>query len=149
MADKSKFFDYEPLSRSNISPQRLAETGDAFKTRHISTRQSPGTILNNEVLATNGPAIPQKKEVQISAFSKELLRRGHSLSFVGLFLFTFVLYVRPYELSSSLLWTKGIAFWIAIVTIAIYLPTQLGVEGTFTIRPREVNLVLLLFLLSL
>jgi hypothetical protein len=71
-------------------------------------------------------------------------KRGHSLSFAGLFLFTVVLYFRPYEFSPALSWLSSSAFLLAIATLLVFIPTQLGLEGTITARPREVNLVLLL-----
>jgi len=74
---------------------------------------------------------------------------GHSLSFVGLFLFTFDVYFRPYEWSSALFWLSSSAFWIAAFTLAIFIPTQLGLENNLTARPREVNLILLLTLMAL
>jgi O-antigen ligase len=60
-----------------------------------------------------------------------------------------MLYFRPYEFSQSLAWLSSSAFWIAILTIAIFIPTQLGLEGNLTARPREVNLLLLLTLAAL
>ena len=73
-----------------------------------------------------------------------LLKRGHTLSYVGVFLFTVVLYFRPYELFPALSAFDSLAYWLAIVTLLIFLPSQFGLEGTLTARPREVNLVLLL-----
>lgn len=78
-----------------------------------------------------------------------ILKRGHALSFAGLFLFTFVLYFRPYELFPVLMWMSTIAFWIAFCTVAIFVPTQLGLEGGLTSRPREVILILLLVVTAL
>jgi len=78
-----------------------------------------------------------------------VLKRGHALSFAGLFLFTFVLYFRPYELFPALTWMSTIAFWIAFCTVAIYVPTQMGLEGGLTSRPREVILLLLLVVTAL
>lgn len=78
-----------------------------------------------------------------------ILKRGHAISFAGLFLFTVVLYFRPYELSRSLEWMSSIAFWIAVFTLIVFIPTQLGLEGRLTITPREVWLVLLLVLTAL
>jgi hypothetical protein len=75
--------------------------------------------------------------------------RGHGLTFVGLFLFTVVLYFRPYELFPSLSWLSTSAFWLAGATLLVFIPTQLGLEGTITARPREVNLILLLVLTAL
>lgn len=72
------------------------------------------------------------------------LRRAHALSFAGLLLFTAVVYFRPQEWVPGLIGFRSIAFWLATLTLAVFLPTQLGLEGTLTARPREVNFVLLL-----
>jgi putative inorganic carbon (HCO3(-)) transporter len=75
--------------------------------------------------------------------------RGHSLTFVGLFLFTVVVYLRPYELIDALSGFRSMAFWIAVCTLAVFFPTQVSLEGNLTARPREINLVLLLLLTGL
>lgn len=72
-----------------------------------------------------------------------LTRRGHSLSFFWLFLFSVVLYVRPYEFFPGLSGFKQMAFYTGIVTLLVYVVSQLGLEGNLTARPREINLVLL------
>lgn len=77
------------------------------------------------------------------------LRRAHALSFAGLLLFTAVVYFRPQEWVPGLVGFRSIAFWLATLTLAVFLPTQLGLEGTLTARPREVNLVLLLLVAGL
>ena len=77
------------------------------------------------------------------------MKQGHALSFAGLFLFTVVVYFRPYELFSWLSWASSMAFVIAVLTLLVYVPTQLGLEGNLTTRPREINLVLLLLLTGL
>src|ERR1044071_43702 len=69
-----------------------------------------------------------------------LLKRGHSLTFLGLFTFTFLVYFRPYELFSSLSWLSRGALVVALATLAVYVPTQLGLENTITSRLREVKL---------
>jgi putative inorganic carbon (HCO3(-)) transporter len=71
-------------------------------------------------------------------------KRGHGLTFGLLFLFSVVLYFRPYELIPALSGFKTMAFWVGIVTLAVYFITQMAVEGNLTARPREVNMVLLL-----
>lgn len=70
------------------------------------------------------------------------LKRGHGLTFIGLCLFTVVLYTRPAEFYPSP-WTASIALIVALATLAVYLPTQLSLEGNLTARPTEVNLILL------
>jgi O-antigen ligase len=71
-------------------------------------------------------------------------KRGHGLTFVCLFIFSIVLYLRPYELIPALSGFKTMAFWVGIVTLTVYFVSQLALEGNLTARPREVNMVLLL-----
>jgi hypothetical protein len=63
-------------------------------------------------------------------------------------LFTIILYVRPAEIYPSPL-TSSLALIVALATLALFIPTQLTLEGTLTARPREINLVLLLCLTAL
>jgi hypothetical protein len=78
-----------------------------------------------------------------------LLRNGHSVSYAGIFLFTMVLYFRPYELFPALSGLTGLAFFISIATLVFFIPSQLAVEGNLTARPAEVNYLLLLTLLGI
>jgi O-antigen ligase len=70
-------------------------------------------------------------------------RRGHTLSFCGLFLFSVILYCRPYELIPALSSLTSMAFVTGVVTLTIYAIAQLSIEGNLTARPKEINLILL------
>jgi hypothetical protein len=59
-----------------------------------------------------------------------------------LFLFTLVLYARPAEFYPSAA-TRSLALIIGIITLAIFVATQLPLDGTLTARPAEVNYALL------
>lgn len=125
--------------------------------------ESPQTISNASqvaasiaaqgaaAVAARTPAAPAVSIVPAagSAEPHPLLKRGHALSFLGLLLFTAALAFRPYEYFPSLSAFSTIAFWLALFTLIVFAPTQLGLEGTLTARPREVNLVLLFCLLGL
>jgi putative inorganic carbon (HCO3(-)) transporter len=77
------------------------------------------------------------------------LKRGHGATYVGLFLFTFVVYFRPYELISALApLAAWLAYPIALATALFYFPAQLGLDGNLTAPLREVKLVLLLCLFA-
>jgi hypothetical protein len=78
-----------------------------------------------------------------------LFRNGHSVSYFGIFLFTLVLYFRPYELFPALSGLTGLAFYISIATLVFFIPSQLAAEGNLTARPPEMNYLLLLTLLGL
>ena len=143
MATKSKRLDYEPISnprRSNL-PQ-----GDGFESEvsgvSVTGLKSKFDSDLGEPSADHGTAVNAKS-------SHRILKPGHSLSFAGLFLFTFLLLFRPYEFSPSLAWLSKGALITALATLVVFIPTQLGLENRITIRIREVHLVLLLLLLSL
>jgi len=68
------------------------------------------------------------------------LKRGHGFTYIALFLFTVVLYARPAEFYPSPL-TSSLALIIGVMTLVIFIASQLTVEGVLTVRPREVNLV--------
>jgi O-antigen ligase len=91
---------------------------------------------------------PESAAPQRPSKEKRALKRGHALSYAGLFLFTVVLYARPAEFYPSKL-TASIALIVALTTMAFFIPTQLSLEGTLTARPAEVNLVLLFCLTGL
>ena len=73
-----------------------------------------------------------------------LQRRGHTLSYCGLFLFSIILYLRPYEMFPALSSLTSMAFYTGLATLIIYSITQIILEGNLTARPREINLALLL-----
>jgi len=76
-------------------------------------------------------------------------QRGHALSYVGLFLFTVATYFRPWELLSALSSFTSMALVIGLLTLIVFFPSQLRLEGTLTARTREVDLLLFLCLAGL
>jgi O-antigen ligase len=77
------------------------------------------------------------------------LKRGHTLTYIGLFLFTIVLYFRPYELIPALAGYTSMAFWLAVPTLVVFVFSQFALEGNLMVRTREVHLALLLLLAGL
>ena len=71
------------------------------------------------------------------------LNKAHFITFIALFLFSVVLYFRPYELFAALSSYTSMAFYIGVATLAVYVPSQFVAEGNLTARPREINLILL------
>ena len=121
------------------------------------TREKRGVSAAAFMPAVSAPRLDQKSESGLrladafasnTPFVKSPLKRGHVISFAGLFLFTLILYVRPSDLYPSPL-ANSIALIVALLMIAFFIPSQLSLEGTLTARPSEVNLVLLLALTGL
>ena len=98
----------------------------------------------------------QKKEEKKAGKDFELLnkelwikRNGHTLTYIGLYLFSIIVLFRPYELISGLSFLSTSAFIVALATLAIYIPTQFTTEGTFTVFPTEVKCILAMAALAL
>jgi O-antigen ligase len=119
--------------------------------RRPKARAESSAPAGRVVAVAFGEADKQKAPAPITSFDEvvaPLLKRGHTLSYLALFAFTLVLYARPSDFYPSPI-TANLALIVAILTLAFFIPTQLSLEGTFTARPREVNLVLILGLTGL
>ena len=129
----SKTGDYESV----VNPQRKHSTAPIAADFPIRTKP-PVTDKAQETKA--------EKPSEVGAVDGWNLSNGHSLTFVGLFIFSVILYFRPYELIPALASLTQMAFFAGVLTLAIYVPSQLMLEGNLTARPREINLILLLCL---
>lgn len=75
-------------------------------------------------------------------------RAGHSISYVGLLLFTAVLYFRPQDYSPALQ-KVPFALATAVFTLLFFVPTQILLEGRLTAWPREMKWLMLLCLTAI
>jgi putative inorganic carbon (hco3(-)) transporter len=137
MSDFYPSFDYEPVA----GPRRGAASGAGAEDSRAGGRPEAARVDGGAEVETADAAAGTSGVSRPRGRERAGLRRAHALSYAGLFLFTAVLYFRPYE---YLPLPQTLAFWIAILTLAAFFPAQVAAEGTLTARPREVNLVLLL-----
>lgn len=77
-----------------------------------------------------------------------LRRNGHTFSYLGLYLFSILVLFRPYELVSQLSFLSSTAFYFALATLLIYVPTQLATEGNLTAMSTEVKAILAMTVLA-
>ena len=150
MQHSSPFFDYEPVTRSR---SRQSPDSEEAQATEWPVRTAGSIALDDERIAKEELPGSARNRQQPSppALNREphwLIKRGHALSYAGLFLFTCILYFRPHDFYPSVL-TASIAFVLGGLTMVIFITTQLVLEGNLTARPREVNLVLLLVLAAL
>lgn len=99
--------------------------------------------------------IKRRKEEKREKIDKDLLssdpwliRNGHTLTYVGLYLFSVLVLLRPYEIIPGLGFLSATAFYFALATLAIYIPAQLSSEGNLTILTTEVKCILALLVIS-
>lgn len=151
--------DYEPLTR----PENSVQTAEADGLLH--SRLRPDSTMRQVIATPQGLHEKNSTREQISTPDKApeppekhprspltehwSIKGGHGITYAGLFLFTVILYFRPYEYLSSAQWLYSSASWMAILTLIIFFPTQFMLEGNLTARPLEVNLVLLLTITGL
>jgi O-antigen ligase len=132
--------DYEPVTRQAAVPPGREGTSDGLQDYGINLG-SGGIVGDDSAEAIQSTTMRARS---ISRNTEQNLTLGHTVSFAGILLFTFLVYLRPYELFDWLAWTSATAFWVAMFTLIVYLPTQLQLEANLTIRTREINLALLL-----
>lgn len=85
-----------------------------------------------------------EKDRALLVGDKWIARNGHALTFIGIYLFSIMVFFRPYELVPGLGFLSATAFYIALATLAVYIPTQFTTEGNLTILTTEVKAVLVL-----
>jgi putative inorganic carbon (HCO3(-)) transporter len=90
-----------------------------------------------------------KKDRELLSGDRWLVRNGHTLTFIGLYLFSIMVLFRPYEIVTELGFLKSTALYFAAATLAIYIPTQLATEGSLTILSTEVKAILVLMVVAL
>jgi O-antigen ligase len=154
MPFKSKTFVDEPEPVTRTRRARLwdeSESEAAWPQKKTKGLEQDEAARANET--SDSTALDAASSLQAARPSSvkkwPTLKRAHALSFAGLLLFTAVTYFRPYELFNALSSFKTMAYWLAVATLLVFIPTQLSAEGTLTARPREVNLALLLLLAAL
>jgi putative inorganic carbon (HCO3(-)) transporter len=129
--------DYQPVKRSAWAGARKVE--------RMIAEAWPGEVD----AADDGFGTRQRLESSdLKKTAGAFLKRGHVFSYAALVLFTIVLYARPAEMYPSSL-TASIALVVGVLTLGVFIPSQLSLEGSLTARPREVILVLLFCLTGL
>jgi O-antigen ligase len=159
MVVKPTLDDYEPLTRKGAAEHADPDVeGFGFhgpSRRKVDESSDAKTeFFNPRAAAKDDLAEPQPKQVKgkTGAQSKSerwVFKQGHTLSYIGLFVFTFLVYCRPYELFPAFFWLSTVPFWIAVFTLAVFVPVQLGLENRITITTRELKLVGVLVLVGL
>lgn len=147
MRNKPEALDYEGVFPPKFSRPRESESAPLEP--EVVFTPSGAAALSSTAAPGISTSVPSKEKKPKPTFmeveaGKWTVQRGHGLTFVCLFIFSIVLYLRPYELIPALSSFKTMAFWVGIVTLTVYAVSQLIAEGNLTARPREVNMVLLM-----
>lgn len=141
---RPKTTDYESLfpgraqlaREDDVQMGSWSPPGEVNSEKALDARLTPFTRPSTKETSLNDESLLTRSETWIR-------RRGHTLSFAGLFIFSVILYLRPYELFPALSSFTSMAFYTGLVTLIVYGITQFSTEGNLTARHREVSLALL------
>ncbi|MEJ7699121.1 MAG: O-antigen ligase family protein [Pyrinomonadaceae bacterium] len=134
-----------------LKPDEIEKEPQIVVSELVQTESTVPNVENlNQTPVSYSEQLKQNKKQK--TFGKEqrllssdrLTRDGHSLTYIGIFIFTLVLYFRPYEWISGLSGFDTIAEVIAIATLLIYLPTQITKEGSLSVFTTEVKCILIM-----
>ncbi len=150
---RKKSANEEKTSAITVSDSELKSSNKATidngAEKVFKEAENSGNILVAETGKSRKKNVRAEKDFEILGGDNWLARNGHGLTFAGLYFFTFLVYFRPYELIPALGFLSATAFYFALATILIYLPTQISTEGNLTAFPTEVKAVLALTLIAL
>jgi hypothetical protein len=136
--------DYEGVFRSK---RRRAIESEQLQNTTVVQERDTDQLVNvqaDSAKLDDGPEKEQRpKLIELEAGCWQA-KKGHTITFACLLVFSVVLYLRPYELIPALSSFKTMAFYVGVVTLAVYAVSQFALEGNLTARPREVNMVLLI-----
>jgi putative inorganic carbon (HCO3(-)) transporter len=140
------------LYKRETSPDALsAYTGDARADRLVSVA-TPGQG-QSDVADIDSRSDKRKRRVEkdnkLLNTDHWLVRNGHFVTYIGLYLFSILVLFRPYELIGALSFLSSTAFYFAFATLLIFLPSQFATEGNFTMMSTEVKAILVLTVLAL
>lgn len=127
----------------SAAPRHIAEPISPFHQRKAGLHDNDGKVKRSALRAS------------LDAYKKSLLsepwidRKGHTLTFIGLIIFTILLFYRPQDISPSLEWLNAAAFPVAVATLAVFIPTQFYLENRPTIWTKEIKLFLAFIALAL
>ncbi|HKO62560.1 MAG TPA: O-antigen ligase family protein [Pyrinomonadaceae bacterium] len=151
MRNRRKFQDYESL-RPSGGRRKSVDRGETEPVNlRVLKQQSTADSVHEVQSKTDSQHDNTNIEEASAAVIEEhwIYKRGHAVTFTGIFLFTFLVFFRPYELFPALSWLSKSAFVVALITVAIFVPAQLGLENAITSKPTEIKLVLALLVTGL
>ncbi len=144
----------EPQNLINFSFNYGKETEPREELSEFEEASDALTISDDDAAYKSNNDKEAKKAKQDEKYRKLLsqdrwlVRNGHLLTYFGLYLFSILVLFRPYELIPGLSFLSATAFYFAIATLAIFIPSQLATEGNLTTFSTEVKAILAMTLIA-
>jgi O-antigen ligase len=155
-SDEREIRHAQRLKNSNrVSQAEAAEIAETPETAPVAAK-TESIVAALETPLTYAEQQKIRKKEKLAAKDSRLItsdrwigRNGHAVTYAGLYIFSILVLFRPYELVPGLGFLTSTAFPVAIVTLLIFIPTQLSTEGSMTAFPTEVKCVVVMILLAI
>ena len=110
-------------------------------TQAVGDQEDPAMSRNTRAARK---AKKSKQDQNLLKNERWLVRNGHLYTYIGLYLFSVLVLYRPYELIPGLSFLSTSAFYFAIATLVLFIPSQLAIEGNLSTFSTEVKAVLVM-----
>ena len=152
--------DQKPKNLVNVSYTKAADIEPTVESRVVLEEKAPPQKTRKESKDTKPKSAAAKlreaKKAKQSEADKQTLgkerwlaRNGHFATFIGLYLFSILVLFRPYELTPALGFLSATAFYFALATLIIYIPSQLATEANLTVFSTDVKAILAMTFIAL
>lgn len=161
-SESTRTFDSRPDGKRSVQTFKTPVAADASlpapEPEKSMGEESPGSFdtfpgmpFENRTATTYAEQLRELKAEKTRVKDEKLLAENHwsnnarhTLTYIGIFIFTLVIYFRPYELIPALASFNSMALVVAIATLLVYLPTQFAGEGNLTALTAEVKCILVM-----
>ena len=120
--------------------------------KQIEEPTSEDTLTPSERVRFKKREKIKRRDEKLLSSDTWLLRKGHLITYIVLYLFSILVFFRPYELFKKdsmfpdsflhLEYLEGTAIYFAVATLVIYFPVQYLTDGDFTIMSPEIKCIL-------
>ena len=84
------------------------------------------------------------RDLNLLRSDKWLVRNGHLVTYVLLYIFSVIVLFRPYEILPGMEWLAFSAFYVGVATLIVFFPSQLATEGNLTKFSTEIKAILVM-----
>nr|MCU0240532.1 hypothetical protein [Pyrinomonadaceae bacterium] len=142
-------FTEQPVQQIELKQANEIETNEKENKIAKSIEEIKNPLSYAEQQKLNKKQKAKDKDQKLLDSDGWLAKNGHGLTFIGIYVFTIFVLFRPYEIIPALSFLSTSAFYIAVATLLIYLPTQFTTEGNLTTLSTEVKCILFITIYSL
>ncbi len=142
--------DYLTISPGQVgTSDERNQTGDFPLLKITQTAQPENITIDPPPFAEqNNKSKRVEKDQALLKSDQWLVRNGHFMTYIGLFLFSIMVLFRPYEIVPGAGFLASTTIYFGIVTLALFFPSQLVTEGNLTTLSTEIKAILALTLIA-